>query len=684
MGTRESRAAMGPAPRTSGEDTSRVLQAHRQSAYDRVTDALRSAGSQVRETRDGQAQAQCPAHNDRGPSLSLTRIEGQTLVYCHAGCATDDVTAALGLSMADLFDTSSGVAYRYDNGRTVIRSTSKTFHQKGATKGTGQLYRHAKVLEAVANATTVYVVEGEKDVHAMEAIGQVATCSPMGAGKWPKVDPSPLHGANVVIVTDKDDPGERHARDIVESLEGKARSVRVVHARVGKDAADHIAAGHGVDDFDDHQLDVEPPVSLHELAVRAELNKLRSRAEAQVRFALEQSGETKLAPLTGLTAFLAVPDDDVTYRVDQLWPTGGRVVLAAQHKAGKTTLTGNLIRALADGTPFLDTYQVARARRVVLIDNELDERMLRRWLRDHGIVSTDRVDVLTLRGKLSSFAILDPSTRARWADHIGRADVLVFDCLRPALDALGLSEDKDAGRFLEALDELTHQAGIPESLTVHHMGHSGERSRGDSRILDWPDALWKLVKDAEDDDTSPGAVARYFSAYGRDVDVSQSLLGFDPLSRRLHIAGGSRSDHASRTALPDLLQVLAEHGGPASGRQVEALMADSPHAQKVVRAALKLAVADGYVTVTTGPRNAKLHKLTDSSAAVRQSASPVRQRGGVECVSASIGRTALTLPEQPGPASALADALNCPTCTHLAEQGITSGCADHYAGPVAS
>src|SRR5689334_2239134 len=38
--------------------------------------------------------------------------------------------------------------------------------------------------EAVATGATVYVCEGEKDVHALESIGLVATTSPMGAGKW--------------------------------------------------------------------------------------------------------------------------------------------------------------------------------------------------------------------------------------------------------------------------------------------------------------------------------------------------------------------------------------------------------------------------------------------------------------------------------------------------------------------
>lgn len=352
-----------------------------------------------------------------------------------------------------------------------------------------------------------------------------------------------------------------------------------------------------------------------------------------------------LAPLTRLDAFLDVPDEDVTYRIEHLWPSGGRVILAAQHKAGKTTTVGNLIRALADGTPFLDTYPVQQVKRVVLIDNELDERMLRRWLRDHGVQDQHRVEVLTLRGRLSTFNILDPATRTTWARHIGPADIVLFDCLRPALDALGLSEDKDAGRFLEALDELTTEAGIPESLTVHHMGHTNERSRGDSRILDWPDALWKLVKDAENDNTAPGSVARYFSAYGRDVDVPQSLIGFDAITRHLHIAGGSRTDRKIDAALDDVIGILINYEAPLSGRQIEERLKDSDHPRNAIRAALQRGTTAGLITTTRGERNAKLHTVTTRSAPNRGSAPSVRQRGESECASAPIGaHGAHTLP----------------------------------------
>lgn len=52
-------------------------------------------------------QARCPAHDDGGPSLSLSEgDDGRVLVHCHAGCATAAVMAAIGLTMADLFPPS--------------------------------------------------------------------------------------------------------------------------------------------------------------------------------------------------------------------------------------------------------------------------------------------------------------------------------------------------------------------------------------------------------------------------------------------------------------------------------------------------------------------------------------------------------------------------------------------------
>jgi hypothetical protein len=58
----------------------------------------------AKQTAPGRWLACCPAHDDRSPSLSVREAdEGRVLLYCHAGCDTEDVLAAVGLTMTDLF-----------------------------------------------------------------------------------------------------------------------------------------------------------------------------------------------------------------------------------------------------------------------------------------------------------------------------------------------------------------------------------------------------------------------------------------------------------------------------------------------------------------------------------------------------------------------------------------------------
>jgi hypothetical protein len=58
----------------------------------------------VRATAPGRWIAKCPAHEDRRASLSIREADDdKTLVHCFAGCAVDDVVAAAGLELADLF-----------------------------------------------------------------------------------------------------------------------------------------------------------------------------------------------------------------------------------------------------------------------------------------------------------------------------------------------------------------------------------------------------------------------------------------------------------------------------------------------------------------------------------------------------------------------------------------------------
>lgn len=357
-----------------------------------------------------------------------------------------------------------------------------------------------------------------------------------------------------------------------------------------------------------HDPDEGPVESIYDRMVRAEVNQLRVREDARQLYEAEKAGDTlaSIPAPTSLTAFLSVPDTDAEYAVDKLLPVGGRAILAAQYKAGKTTFVANLLRALADGGQFLGQFGCGQPRRVALIDDELDERLLRRWLREQGIHNTDQVDVYPLKGRVSSFNILDDRIRDTWARQLAGADFIILDCLRPVLDGAGLDENHDVGQFLNAFDALNTAAGVDEQVVVHHMGHGAQRSRGDSRILDWPDATWKITRQDTDDPASP----RFFSAFGRDVNVAEGLLNFDETSKRLTFTGASRTGAKAWQIMPDLIRVLAHSVDPLSGRAIETAMTGQfGHPRNPVREVIKLAIAERIVWTSKGTDRAVLHSL---------------------------------------------------------------------------
>lgn len=70
-------------------------------AFETFVAELHRAGCQIRENPMDRSRlmAQCPAHDDRDPSLSVREAEnGSLLIHCFAGCETHDVLKAVGLT----------------------------------------------------------------------------------------------------------------------------------------------------------------------------------------------------------------------------------------------------------------------------------------------------------------------------------------------------------------------------------------------------------------------------------------------------------------------------------------------------------------------------------------------------------------------------------------------------------
>jgi|GEM_PF-5253806 len=455
-------------------------------AFDRVVDSFHAHNLKVRMLGEGKATAQAPGHSNADQSVSITDVGGRVLVWSHSD-PTDSVLEVLGLSKPDLFDEAKGVTYDYPDGRKVSRTPFKKFSQAGNTKG-DQLYRADKI----ADSPIVFVVEGEQDVHALESIGVSATCTAMGAGKAHLFDLSPLRGKRVLIVRDMDDAGLAHANQIAELLKGIA-TVNILEPAVGKDAADHIASGLGVDDFTD--LVVADP--RFETAVNDQRFSEQVRAEAKRREADAKASITSDTltpkPLGDILGAEATFD----WLVPGLFERKDRLIVTGGEGAGKSWLMRQLAICMAAGVHPFNMAAPITPLRVLVIDAENTEQQ---WSRGAQYVTdvseragrgNPRQDVMVAAGiRLDLTTSQDVNQVHKLIDR-HNPDVLYIGPLYK-LAPKAITSDDDAAPLIVALDGFRDRGLL--LLMEAHAGHAkalgGERDlrpRGSAALLGWPE-----------------------------------------------------------------------------------------------------------------------------------------------------------------------------------------------------
>jgi 5S rRNA maturation endonuclease (ribonuclease M5) len=438
-------------------------------AYERLTDRLHDLGKLVKTNgRPNQAKAQCPAHDDRNPSLSITGIEGQVLAYCHAGCPIEAVLDALGMTKSDLYDEPRGATYVYEVTpgqilRAAHRSPEKKFWQSGDTQSQPILYRLPQVAEAVAASRTIYLVEGEKDVHALESIGLVATTAPMGAENFHKVDVTPLIGAHVIAIPDRDTAGQKWAQQVSETLNGKAASLEFWQAKTGKDAADHIAAGHGPNEFEPAEVE---------------------DANTVVRRALPRIDWHELW----------ADEEDEEYVHHPLVPRRRLIAIYSPPKIGKSLITLELAAAISCGQTVLGHTPTKRWR-VLYVDFENDPRGdIRTRLQDMGYKPDDLTHLDYL-----SFPSLSHLDSERGGLEL-LAAINAYDSEFVVIDTISRAVGGEENSNDTWLDFYRHtglklkQAGV-SLLRLDHTGKDeGKGQRGGSAKSGDVDAVWRLTK----------------------------------------------------------------------------------------------------------------------------------------------------------------------------------------------
>jgi hypothetical protein len=322
------------------------------------------------------------------------------------------------------------------------------------------------VLEAVKNSEPVWVVEGEKDVHALEQIGLTATCNPAGAKKWRPEYGKALEGARVVVCGDCDKAGRESAESIATALVGAARDVRLLDLNPQRED------GHDVGDFlRDARTDEE------RADARQALLKLALEETSPFRLLADKSEDTQedTARLKIVTARAICGEPDPAESDELVGPIirrRGRTVIGGHTGDGKTTLAYSIARAVVARSQFLG-WEGAGGR-VLIINAEQGRKTVKRRLREAGLEDSDAVDVLLIPDGLQldkepdqvsalqallevgeyALVILDPLYKLhggdsnaereatdlmrifdRWRDHYGFALLLVTHCRKPVMGA---------------------------------------------------------------------------------------------------------------------------------------------------------------------------------------------------------------------------------------------------------
>lgn len=445
----------------------------------------------VKRRRGDEYDCLCPAHGDSVASLQVKEgSDGRILMDCKVCKDNRIVLGALGLSLRDLFesepehvtirpvDPNVGVptahyVYHDEEGAPLFRVTrfdmgggKKYFRQNkylGDEKWAHDLgdarrvlYQLPGVRDAAKHGRRVLYVEGEKDVHTLEAMGFVATTHAGGANGWKSDYAASLEGAEVVILPDNDGPGRAMAAAIVKDIHG-ARVYEIPGLPEKGDVSDWVAAGGN----------------------REKLQKLLGPEIADME------------PVTW-EAFQAEKDQP-TYYCGEILAEETVNIMVADAGVGKTTLVVQMCLAIASGWPFLG-FMKTTPTPVLLLEAEGARGLYR--ARAEKCRQALRIPADDLRGKWF--------TQSRWISDFNAGGIMVESQIRRSgakivvLDTLGyfLGEgDENSAkdwkqkimfplRRLRALYGcsfilLHHEAKPSELRTGHHRGRGTSAMFGD-------------------------------------------------------------------------------------------------------------------------------------------------------------------------------------------------------------
>lgn len=272
--------------------------------------------------------------------------------------------------------------------------------------------------------------------------------------------------------------------------------------------------------------------------IEAAILNQKAREYAAKQLAEVEAEELELPPVVSGEDLAKRAEGQPQWVVEGLLAPGQSVLLTAQKKTGKTTMTLNLIHALTTGEPFLGEHKPVRPMRVAYFDLELGSVMANSYVEQIGIPG-EQLFFIDLHGVGRMIDTRTDTIRNKWARRLRELeiDAIVIDPVSPILSAAGLDENATTGvrQLLDSFDALAKSGGCCcGPVVVHHTGWEAVgRARGASAFGDWPGAEWNLQLATRDDLFSGRTFATQSNRATGGVVHRGRSLEYDPATRKV-------------------------------------------------------------------------------------------------------------------------------------------------------
>ena len=483
-----------------------------QSPVDLVIPKLRN----VKKTRNGWT-ACCPAHDDHKSSLSISMgKDARVLLYCHAGCSLYSIVEAMSLDIPQLFAENAELrakhrrqglsknsnfveAYDYIDERgnliyQVCRTKDKEFPSRrpvGPRKWEWNLkgvetvpYQLPQLIGAIKQEKTIFIVEGEKDVHRLKGQALEATTNSHGAGKWRKHLNKYFIGAQIVIIPDSDENGRIHGQNVAQHLRRVAKSVKIVELP-------------GLDP--EEKEDVSDWLDKH-----GTIEQLKSLVEETQYFKAPEKSEEVVSEPKYKTRYTFMNFEDLLGSIQWTWPNwlpkGFLTLIASQPGVGKSGLALRIASSIITGLSWPDGAPYEEELGAVLWCESEAAQAINLSRAVEWNIPLDKLVLPPLEDPITQVRLDNPDHKEAIKYEASKEDIklIIVDSLRGCYRG-----DENTSESIEVvmwLAELARDLNKPILLTHHLRKQAGhekgmitlDRVRGSSAIAQPARVVWGM------------------------------------------------------------------------------------------------------------------------------------------------------------------------------------------------